>query len=73
MIPLLLVRNGGQTTVRLILKDVNDNAPQMPLRNSDYDVDENANEVRSANIKVKFFKINFPRIEYSFGRKILRS
>lgn len=42
-------RNKDQTTVRLILKDVNDNAPQMPTRTSAYEIDENADEVKISN------------------------
>lgn len=43
---ILLARNGNQSIVQLILKDVNDNAPEMPEK-ADYEVEENANEVRS--------------------------
>lgn len=38
-------RNGNQTLVHLILKDVNDNAPEMPEK-ADYEVEENSNVVR---------------------------
>lgn len=37
-------RNGNQTVIHLILLDVNDNAPQMPVK-AEYEVDENADEV----------------------------
>jgi hypothetical protein len=43
----VVVRNGDQTTVRLVLKDVNDNAPQMPSKPIPYEIDENADEVRT--------------------------
>jgi hypothetical protein len=43
------VRNGDQTTVRLVLKDVNDNAPQMPSKPVPYEIDENANEVKNVS------------------------
>jgi hypothetical protein len=42
------VRNGNQTSVQLILKDVNDNAPQMPSRLTPYEIDENADEVNQS-------------------------
>lgn len=37
-------RNGNQTSIHLILLDVNDNAPQMPSK-EDYEINENALEV----------------------------
>lgn len=41
---MLSVRNPGNTAVRLILKDVNDNAPEMPIK-AEYELDENESEV----------------------------
>lgn len=38
------VRNGNQTMVRLILLDVNDNAPEMPIK-EEYEISENTAEV----------------------------
>ena len=48
---ILIARNGDQTIIHLILRDVNDNAPQMPLK-ADYEIDENANEVNRELIKI---------------------
>lgn len=38
-------RNVNQTTIHLILIDVNDNAPEMPFK-TDYAISEDAIEVR---------------------------
>jgi hypothetical protein len=43
---MILVRNGNQTTIHLILKDVNDNAPLMPSNAIPYEIGENANQVK---------------------------
>lgn len=61
---LFTARYGDQTSVRLILKDVNDNAPQMPSSSVRYEMDENAEEVKYLLKfdKKRFDKLNIHRI-----------
>lgn len=55
---MLSVRNADQTTVNLILLDVNDNAPEMPTK-TEYELDENASQVEFCKLSFDHFVNRF--------------